>query len=163
MVPQVLEIASIGIAGFTLIVSLTLFHLARKRMVELESDLADIAERQKKLMQIEKGVMEKNPDYENFEKTVTNLSERLFQLVKEKYGFGGVTTYEEIIEALEELDQDEDIIDDLEEFFRYLEKIEYSDEDLDPEDKAIIRQSAFRLLRRAGSGLEQAELHTPEG
>jgi hypothetical protein len=162
MVPQLLEITSIGIAGFTLIVSLTLFHLARKRMVELESDLADMSERQKKLMQIEKGVMEKNPDYAHFEQTVSNLSERVFQLVKDKYSMTGVTTYEEIIDELDETENEDAIIDDLKEFFRYLEKIEYSDEELEPGDKAIIRQSAFRLLRRSGSELEEAELRTPE-
>ncbi len=162
MIPQLLEILSLGIAGFTLIVSLTLFHLARKRMVELESDLAKVAERQKKLMQIEKGVMEKNPDYEDFEKTMRNLSERLFQLVKEKYSLSGATTYEEIIESLQEMEEEGEIVEDLIDFFKYLEKIEYAEEELKPEDKAIIRQSAFNLLRRAGSDLGEAKLHSPE-
>jgi hypothetical protein len=152
-----LAAASLGVSGFTLVIALTLFHLARKRMVELESNLAELSSRQKELLEVEEAVMEKHPDYEEFERTVSNLSERLFQLVRAKYDLGEITTYEEMIQALQEMDVEDEVVDDLINFFEYLEKIEYSDEELDEADRAMIRQAAFRLLRKAGSNLKDLE------
>ncbi|MFB6099738.1 MAG: hypothetical protein ABEK16_00560 [Candidatus Nanohalobium sp.] len=157
MQPEVLAAAGLGVSGFTLIITLTLFHLARKRMVELESDLAELSRRQKELLEVEEAVMERHPSYEDFEKTVSNLSERLFQLVREKYELGEITTYEEMIQVLQEMDSEDEVVDDLINFFEYLEKIEYSEEELDEADRAMIRQAAFRLLRKAGSSLEGLE------
>lgn len=160
--PELLAAAGLGTAGFTLIISLTLFHLARKRMVELESNLAEVAERQKELLEIEQHVMSKHPDYEDFEKTVSNLSERLFSLVRSRYDFEGVTTYEEMVDALYEMDSDDDIVNDLINFFRYLEQMEYTENDMDEADRAMIRQAAFRLLRRAGPIEGKLPDHKPE-
>lgn len=127
----------------------------------IRRNVEKLSNRQSQLMEVEKHVLEKNPDYEDFEQTIANLSEKLFTLVKDRYGFEA-TTYEEMIEELEDLKSDDEIVDDLESFFKYLEEMEYSDRELEEEDKALIRQAAFRLLRRAGPALEEIEDHTKQ-
>lgn len=151
----------IGLTGVAL--SLTVFFVLYRKIGSLKSDLNDIAKHQRELMNIEERVMEKDPEYEDFEETVSNLSERLFSLIKSKYDLEGVTTYEEMIEELDGTDQgDDDTREDLIKFFNYIEDLEYGTGELSEEDKAMIRQSAFNLLRKAGPSLEEAIDHKEE-
>lgn len=151
----------LGLAGLSLCI-IIFFVLYRKQKV-LESDLSELAEHQKELINIEERVMEKDPEYEDFEETISNLSERLFSLIKAKYKLEGVTTYDEMVEELEETDRgDEDTREDLIRFFKYIEELEYDDEDLSEADKAMIRQSAFNLLRKAGPSLGKEGGHRQE-
>ncbi len=153
-----------GVVGLTGVAfSLIFFFILYRKIGSLKSDLNDLANHQRELMNIEERVMEKDPDYEDFEETVSNLSERLFSLIKSKYNLEGVTTYEEMIGELEETDQgDDDTREDLIRFFNHIEDIEYGTDELSEEDKAMIRQSAFNLLRKAGPSLEEAEDRTEE-
>jgi DNA mismatch repair ATPase MutS len=157
MSPSVIGVSAAVIAVISVIGNLILWRKASSMSSELER----ISEQTGNLMQMEKYVLEKEPDYEDFERTISNLSERLFALVKDRYETEA-TTYEEMIDELEDMSDGDEIVDDLVSFFEYMEEMEYSDTELSEKDKALIRQAAFRLLRRAGPALEELEVQSQE-
>lgn len=152
----------LGLVGAASFISLGLSILGAWKFSRLKERMDELSEKTGNLMEIEETVMAKNTNYEDFERTISNLSEKLFALVKKEYGIEA-TTYEEMIEELEELDSDKKLVDDLEKFFRYIEQLEYSDRELTEKDKALVRQAAFRLLRRSGTSLEEVQDHKITG
>ena len=152
----------LGLVGAASFISLGLSVLGAWKFSRLKRRMDELSQKTGNLMEIEETVMAKNTNYEDFERTISNLSEKLFALVKKEYGIEA-TTYEEMIEELEELESDEKIVDDLEKFFKYIEQLEYSDRELTEKDKALVRQAAFRLLRRSGTSLEEVQDHKITG
>lgn len=162
MAQETFALMSLTISGFILVLTLILFHLGREKIRRLEDVTEELSENQAELIQIEEHVLKKDPDYEDFERTISELSEKLFNLIRDRYGFEDVTTYKEMIDSLEDLESEDPIVEDIITFFEYLEEIEYSEEEIDEKDKALVRQAAFRLLRKSGSTLEELEDHRVE-
>ncbi|MDY6773652.1 MAG: hypothetical protein SVS85_00505 [Candidatus Nanohaloarchaea archaeon] len=146
---------SLGISVVSLVaVTLTYYRLG-KRVKHLEEEKDRLDEKLSRVSLTEEKVLGDTGEIEMLERNIEDIAERLFQVVKKKYSLEDVTTYEEMIEELEGLDVDDvetrDLILDL---FRELVKIQYSEEELPEKNRAYIKQTAYRLIKRAGPRLE---------
>lgn len=150
--PVVIVGAATGIVSAVLVVSASV--ILWRRTKDLEEQVEKLSRRQKRVREVENKVLAKNPSYDEFEEIISDLAERLFSIAKSKYGLEGVTTYEEIEEDLQEVGEERKLADDMIDFFQKIQDMKYSEEDLSEAEKALIRQSAYNLIRRVEPGQE---------
>lgn len=93
-----------------------------------------------------------------FEKNVRDLAEKLFALLKTKHGVDDVTTYREMTDIIEEMDADDDQLkEELLNFYEAAIRLEYSDDELSEEEKERMKQTAIDLIKKTGQSLEGQE------
>lgn len=152
-----IEYSSLVLSAGAVLAASTVYILHRKKLENLEEQVESNTERVDEIMEFEERVFENEGESEEFEKDLSDLSERLFHMLKEKYDLE-VTTYEEAIEKIDEMDvEDEERKQALEELFEYITELEYSDEEPSEEQKALIRQAAFKLIRTTAPALRNRE------
>ncbi len=128
--------------------SIILFLLYRK--------LTDI---ERKMRRFEKAIKEISVEViaskisqsdEDFQSIISSLSERLLEMIKEKYGLEGVMTLEEMKKRVLSKDIPEEEKMDLAQFLDYLMYMEYSPKGMDRELREKMKNVVSRILRRLG-------------
>lgn len=140
--------------GLSALLVLSASVLIWKRAKDLEDRVDLLSKKQNEIRKVESKILAEDPSYEEFEKTVSDIAERLFSITKSRYEMKDVTTYQEIIEKLDRIEDEEDYTDDLRDFFQKIENMKYSEEGLSQAEKALIRQSAYNLIRKVEPDLE---------
>lgn len=144
-----------GASVAALTASATTYYFQNRNYSELRQRVDEIDQKLDQIEVLENRVFSEAADSEEFEKSISDLSERLFHLIKDKYDLESVTTYKEMSEELDKLEtDDEDTKEHLQELFDYLIKLEYADRELSNQEKAVVRQLAYSLIRTAGPDLE---------
>lgn len=145
---------SLGISTASLLAVLTSYLVIRRKLEQKSEQVDQIEQKIEEIQLVENKVFGDSSDPEKFEENISQLAERLFELIKSKYQLEDVTTYQEMIDKLKSMDEgDEETREDLINLFQYFVELEYSEEELSQEEKAIVRQAAFSLIRRAGPNL----------
>lgn len=89
-------------------------------------------------------------DEEVFEENIESLADQLFQALKQKHGFEA-TTFKELIQTLEKTEKgNEELREELIDFFKLAIKLEYSEEELSREEEREIKKTAKDLIKRTG-------------
>ncbi|MFB6180724.1 MAG: hypothetical protein ABEJ93_02505 [Candidatus Nanohalobium sp.] len=89
-------------------------------------------------------------DEEVFEDNIESLADQLFHALKEKHGFK-VTTFKEMVQTLEQTEKgDEELREELIDFFKLAIKLEYSEKDLSREEEREVKKTAKDLIKRTG-------------
>jgi vacuolar-type H+-ATPase subunit I/STV1 len=158
--PVIIIGAATGFLSALLVLSASLIIWKRSR--KLEEEIDNISQRQKQIREIENHILAEDPSPQEFEKTVSDLAERLFSIAKSKYGMDDVTTYQEMVDELDSLDEDKRVSSELGKFFEKVENLKYSEEGLSEAEKALIRQSAYNLIRKVEPNLEGQTDHKSE-
>lgn len=153
MDPVILIGASTSIISVGLVLAASL--IIWRRVKSLEGEIREISQRQKEVKEIENKVLAKDPSYTEFEKTVSDLAERLFSLAKSAYEMEEVTTYQEMIDRLDDLETQDETPEELIGFFEKVDGLKYSEKGLKEAQKALIRQSAYNLIRKVEPSPEE--------
>lgn len=144
-------VLALGTSVVSLSIATWSYYYAYRSKQEMKSKVSVLESSLEEVKYVENEVFEKSADEEEFKKNISDISERLFNLIKDKYDLEEVTTYQEMNDALENLDvEDDETKQSLQKLFKYFVKIEYSEEELTEEEKAIVRQAAFSLIRTVG-------------
>jgi hypothetical protein len=152
------DYASLALSAGAVISAGTVYILHRRKTNALHDQIDQNSRRIDEILEFEERVFDEETDFEEFEDDLSDLSERLFHLIKDKYDLE-VTTYEEAIDEIDGMEvEDEDRKEALESLFEYVTELEYSDNEISEEQKALIRQAAFKLIRTTGPALRNQEL-----
>lgn len=158
MVPIDIGLIAGGASVVALAASATTYYFQNRNYREMNERVDGLNHKLNQIEVLENRVFSEAAESEEFEKSISELSERLFHLIKRKYDLESVTTYKEMSEALEDLETNDDKTKEhLQELFDYLMKLEYADRDLSNQEKAVVRQLAYSLIRTAGPDLEIPE------
>ncbi|MFT4867790.1 MAG: hypothetical protein ACI9LV_000394 [Candidatus Nanohaloarchaea archaeon] len=151
------DYASLALSAGAVISAGTVYILHRRKLNGIKEELDQNSRRIDEILEFEERVFDEETDFEEFEDDLSDLSERLFHLLKDKYDLE-VTTYDEAIDKIEEMEvEDEDRKEALKSLFEYVTEIDYGDKEISEEQKALIRQAAFKLIRTTGPALRSQE------
>lgn len=151
------DYASLALSAGAVVAAGTVYVLHRRKIKQIEQQVDQNNRKIDEVLEFEERVFDEESDFEDFEDDLSDLSERLFHLLKQKYDLQA-TTYEEAIEKIDEMDvEDEDRQEALESLFKYVTEIEYSEREPSEEQKALIRQAAFKLIRTTAPALRNQE------
>jgi hypothetical protein len=152
MVTLFLSIAAVGGISYV-------YYRFNKQFSELSDEMSDM-QRDVESLQIESEAFGQDLDQESldkdelFEENVRNLAEKLFALLKTKHGMEDVTTYREMEDVIEDMDtDDEKLKEELMNFYESAIRLEYSDEELDEQERERMKQTAVDLIKRTGQSL----------
>jgi hypothetical protein len=151
------DYAPLAISVGAVISAGAVYVLHRRKISRLEEETDNNSRKIEEILEFEERVFDSESEFEEFEDDLSDLSERLFHLIKNKYNLEA-TTYDEAIEKIDNMDvEDEDRKEALEKLFKYVTELEYSDEEPSEEQKAVIRQAAFKLIRTTAPALRNQE------
>jgi hypothetical protein len=151
------DYAPLAISVGAVISAGAVYVLHRRKISRLEEETDNNSRKIEEILEFEERVFDSESEFEEFEDDLSDLSERLFHLIKNKYNLEA-TTYDEAIEKIDSMDvEDEDRKEALEKLFKYVTELEYSDEEPSEEQKAVIRQAAFKLIRTTAPALRNQE------
>lgn len=147
-------------SALAIVLTLIVFYILNSNMSEVEEEVDEL-EQDVKSLEIENRAFDpsgEEDEDELFEKNIRDLAERLFALLKKKHGVEDVTTYQEMVDQLEKMDvDDKELKQELLEFYRSAIRLEYSDEELQEDEKKRMKQTAVDLIKRTGQTLEGQE------
>lgn len=151
---SILVVAASLLSLIAVILAAAALFLAKNRLAS-KQQIKQLRRDFEQVKTVEDEVLEEGVSYEEFEKDIDDLAERLFHLVRSKYDFEA-KTYQETIDKLEEMNvEDEKTKQSLIDFFNYLIELDYAEGGLSAEDRAVLRQAAYNLIRKTGHGLEE--------
>jgi hypothetical protein len=151
------DYAPLAISVGAVISAGAVYVLHRRKISRLEEETDNNSRKIEEILEFEERVFDSESEFEEFEDDLSDLSERLFHLIKNKYNLEA-TTYDEAIEKIDSMDvEDEDRKEALEKLFKYVTELEYSDEEPSEEQKAVIRQAAFKLIRTTAPALRNQD------
>lgn len=95
-------------------------------------------------------------EQELLEKNIKNLANKLSDLLSTNYGIEEATTYSEIVDEIQDMEvSDQDMKEEVIEFYNKVIKIEYSGDELDKSEKEQLKKTAVDLIRKTGQSLEE--------
>lgn len=92
---------------------------------------------------------------ELFESNIMELAEKLTDLLKSKHQLENVTTYSDMVDFLREMNvEDNDMQEEIINFYEKVIKIEYSGKDLSQDEKERLKNTAVDLIKKTGQSQE---------
>ncbi|MFT4892542.1 MAG: hypothetical protein ACI8Z7_000322 [Candidatus Nanohaloarchaea archaeon] len=155
------DYASLALSGGSMLAVGAVYFLHRRKINSMKEEMDENSRKLDEVLEFEERVFDEEQNFEEFEQDLSDLSERLFHLIKDKYDLE-VTNYDEAIDKIDQMEvEDEDRKEALEKLFEYVTDLEYSEEEPSEEQKAMIRQAAFKLIRTTAPALRNQEQDRP--
>ncbi|MEF8880491.1 MAG: hypothetical protein V5A72_01520 [Candidatus Nanohaloarchaea archaeon] len=160
------ELSYIALAGAGTSIAAS-YYIYRRMQQNLDQVYRELDELEENVNDLEVNDRVYNQDQwdeeDLLEENIKKLAEKLSELLRTKHDLGDATTYNEMVEKIEELDVgDPDMKEKVLRFYRKVIKIEYSDEKLDPSEKEELKRNAVDLIKRTGQSLEEKDQDTEE-
>ncbi|MEF8880841.1 MAG: DUF4515 domain-containing protein [Candidatus Nanohaloarchaea archaeon] len=143
--------SSVSVAG----VAITYYKFS-KEISRITSEMNDIKDDVNSLEIENRAFEDTAADSEEnmFENNVRELAEKLFTLLKKKHGVDDVTTYKEMTEAIRDMDaEDDELKNELIDFYQSVTRLEYSDDKLPEDEKESMKRTAIDLIKKTGQSL----------
>ncbi len=150
-----MEIAALTISGITAGIVLFQFFIIRKNFEKIEKEIKKLRAIVNKLsfdLLIDR-LFESTGEVAR--KKISELGERIFELLKKKYNMNDVTTYMEMKKRIEKMEMDEEEKAEIMEFLNAMIYLEYSAKTLSTKRKEKLRKILVRMLRKV-AGSQQA-------
>ncbi len=150
-----IEIAALIISGITGGVVIFQFFIMRKNFEKIENEIKKLRAIVNKLsfdLLIDR-LFESTGEVAR--KKISELGERIFELLKKKYNMNDVTTYMEMKKRIEKIEMDEEEKAEIMEFLNAMIYLEYSARTLSSKKKERLRKILVRMLRKV-AGSQQA-------